>query len=100
MIVAAIAVVAAERHEDPTVQKCQGATLILCSRVKPDTPRANACSNIDRKPRERATIRQSQAEDEVSRLAAVIDHRVEVRGATAGIDRWRSGDAERIDIAA
>jgi len=36
----------------------------------------------------------------VSRLAAVIDHRVQVRGATAGIDHWGAGNAERIDIAA
>ena len=49
MIVAAIAKVAAERYEDATIQKCQRATLILCSWVKPYAPRAKPCSNVDRK---------------------------------------------------
>jgi hypothetical protein len=99
MIVTTIAEVTSKRDEDAAIQKSQGATLILSTRIKVDAARAKLCSNIDRKAGQDAAVGKPQAVDEVPRRATVIDHRVEIYGAAARIDYRRSRDTKRIDIA-
>ena len=59
MIVAAIAVVTAERHEDATIEQCQRATLILNGRIETDAACCESGRDIDRKTRQHTAVSKS-----------------------------------------
>ncbi len=100
MIVAAIAVVATEWHEDSIVQQRQSAPLVLHLRNEADAVRGEPRGDVDRETGKHAAIGQTQAVDTVPRRAMVVYHRVEVDGSAVRIDDGCAGDAKRGDVAA
>jgi hypothetical protein len=50
MIVTAIAVMSAQRHEDTAIQQCKSAALVLRDRVEIAAARSELNGNVDREP--------------------------------------------------
>jgi hypothetical protein len=78
MIVTAIGVVSAEWHEDASIEQRQGTTLILSSWIETDAERREPCRDIDWKSGQDDTVDEPEAVDEVSRCAAISNHRIRV----------------------
>ena len=100
MIIATIAVVAAERDEDAIIQQGQRAALALNRGLEVDAARGEPCGNVDREVGQHAAIGEPQAVEEVPWCATIVDHRIEIHGATIRIDHRCPRDAERVNIAA